>query len=147
MKGYKCILLAVDLHPNCDNAAVQRAIDIARDSNAKLYVVHAVEHVNAYGVAQAYPTVLNLEDEMVESARGELSKFGKNWGVSDDHLLIEVGSPKVVILDQVSKLHADLIVVGSHGRHGISLLLGSTANTVLHHAPCDVLAVRVHDKH
>ena len=38
---------------------------------------------------------------------------------------------------------ADLIVVGSHGRHGLALLLGSTASGVLHGAPCDVLAVRV----
>jgi universal stress protein A len=37
----------------------------------------------------------------------------------------------------------DLIVVGSHGRHGLQLLLGSTANGVLHLAECDVLAVRV----
>jgi universal stress protein A len=37
----------------------------------------------------------------------------------------------------------DLVVVGSHGRHGLSLLLGSTANGVLHGAGCDVLAVRV----
>jgi universal stress protein A len=40
---------------------------------------------------------------------------------------------------------ADLIVVGSHGRHGIKMLLGSTANAVLHHAHCDVLAVRLKD--
>ena len=38
---------------------------------------------------------------------------------------------------------ADLIIVGSHGRHGLALLLGSTANGVLHGASCDVLAVRV----
>ena len=37
----------------------------------------------------------------------------------------------------------DLIVVGSHGRHGLALLLGSTANDVLHGAPCDVLAVHL----
>ena len=35
------------------------------------------------------------------------------------------------------------LVVGSHGRHGLALLLGSTANAVLHGAPCDVLAVRI----
>jgi universal stress protein A len=41
---------------------------------------------------------------------------------------------------------ADLIIVGSHGRHGLALLLGSTANNVLHHAPCDVMAVRLPDE-
>jgi len=41
--------------------------------------------------------------------------------------------------------NVDLIIVGSHGRHGLALLLGSTANGVLHHAKCDVLAVRIKD--
>jgi universal stress protein A len=39
--------------------------------------------------------------------------------------------------------NCDVIVVGSHGRHGLALLLGSTANDLLHGAPCDVLAVRL----
>ena len=39
----------------------------------------------------------------------------------------------------------DLIVIGGHGRHGLALLLGSTANAVLHGAPCDGLAVRIRD--
>jgi universal stress protein A len=41
------------------------------------------------------------------------------------------------------ELDADLIVLGTHGRHGLGLMLGSTANAVLHGAPCDVLAVKV----
>ena len=41
------------------------------------------------------------------------------------------------------ELETDLIVVGSHGRYGLALLMGSTANGVLHGATCDVLAVRV----
>jgi universal stress protein A len=39
----------------------------------------------------------------------------------------------------------DLIVVGSHGRHGLALIFGSTSNSVLHGATCDVLAVRISD--
>ncbi len=40
-------------------------------------------------------------------------------------------------------MDADLIVLGTHGRHGLGLILGSTANGVLHGASCDVLAVRI----
>ena len=45
------------------------------------------------------------------------------------------------IVEVAAEQHCDLIIVGSHGRHGLALLLGSTANDVLHGAPCDVLAV------
>ena len=51
----------------------------------------------------------------------------------------------MVVLEEVERLKADLIIVGSHGRHGVRLLLGSTANAILHGAKCDVLAVRIPD--
>ena len=47
------------------------------------------------------------------------------------------------IHSKAEEIGADLIVVGSHGRYGLALLMGSTANGVLHGATCDVLAVRV----
>lgn len=145
MKTYKCILLAVDLHPKNDKLTVNKAAELAKEYHAKLYLVHALEHINAYGVAQAYPTVLDLEDEMLADARKELTKLGEKWGIPQADQFIEIGSPKSVILHKADELKADLIVVGSHGRHGVSLLLGSTANSVLHYAPCDVLAVRIAD--
>jgi universal stress protein A len=56
-----------------------------------------------------------------------------------------MGSPKLEIVRVAEENNVDLIIVGSHGKHGIALLLGSTANGVLHHAKCDVLAVRIYD--
>ena len=53
------------------------------------------------------------------------------------------GRPESEIHSLAKELKVDLIVVGSHGKHGLSLLLGSTANGVLQGSPCDVLAVRV----
>ena len=54
-----------------------------------------------------------------------------------------LGRPEVEIHTKAEEIGADLIVVGSHGRYGLALLMGSTANGVLHGATCDVLAVRV----
>jgi universal stress protein A len=59
---------------------------------------------------------------------------------------LETGSPKQEIIRIAEENAVDLIVVGSHGRHGLALLLGSTANGVLHHANCDVLAVRLQNQ-
>lgn len=59
MAIYQSILMAIDLHPSCDDITAKRAQEIAKLCNSKLSVVHAVEHINAYGVAQAYPTIID----------------------------------------------------------------------------------------
>lgn len=143
MAIYQNILLAIDLHPSCDELVAKRALDIAKQNNANLYIVHAIEHINAYGVAQAYPAVIDLEEDMVKEAKEELARLSSKFDIPATHQFVEVGSPKVVILSKAEQAKADLIIVGSHGRHGLSLLLGSTANAVLHHAACDILAVRI----
>lgn len=145
MDIYKHILVAIDLHPNCDKKTIERAKIIAKENNAKLSIVHAIEHINAYGVAEAYSAVLDVEEEMIKEAKTELTRIGEQFDIPPASQFIEVGSPKSVIMGKVEELGVDLIVVGSHGRHGMQLLLGSTANAVLHHANCDVLAVRVSD--
>jgi universal stress protein A len=60
---------------------------------------------------------------------------------TDRHL--EIGGTGHTILRLAEALGIDLILVGSHGRHGLASLLGSTARTVLNGAKCDVLAVRI----
>ena len=65
------------------------------------------------------------------------------FGIAPDQTAISFGRPAAEIRAYAEKIGADLIVVGSHGRTGISGLLGSTARGVLHGAPCDVLVVRV----
>lgn len=143
MKNFKHVLLALDLHPHCDKATVEQGIEIAKDCGAKLTLIHAIEHINAYGMAQAYPTLIDIEEHMVDEAKEQLQRIQKEYDIPDSDILLEKGSPKMVIIDAAKECDADLIVLGSHGRHGISALLGSTANAVLHHAPCDVLAVRI----
>lgn len=143
MAAYQNILLGVDLHPSCDETVIKRTVEIAKQANAKLTLVHAVEHINAYGVAQAYPALIDIEEEMLADAKKSLSELAAKFGISSSPQIVEVGAPRVIILEHAQKVKADLIVVGSHGRHGLGLVLGSTANAVLHYATCDVLAVRV----
>jgi universal stress protein A len=146
MKEYKHVVIAVDLHPNCDNRVVERGMALAKANGAAISIVHAVEHINAYGVAEAYSAVLDVEAQLLDDARKELAKLGDKLGIPTASQYLEVGAPKSVILAKVEELKADLIVVGSHGRHGFQLLLGSTADAVLHNANCDVLAVRVREE-
>ena len=62
--------------------------------------------------------------------------------MDEKHRLIEFGSTKNEVLRVAEEHKVDLIVTGSHGKHGLALLLGSTANAILHGADCDVLIVR-----
>lgn len=142
MAIYENILVAIDLHPTCDEIILKRVHALAKDG-ATLSVIHAVEHINAYGVAQAYPAVIDLEGEMLEEARKQLAALSKKFTIPVNHQYVEVGSPKVVILDKMKQLKIDLIVIGSHGRHGIGVLFGSTASAVIHHLSCDALVVKI----
>lgn len=142
---YRHLILGLDLHPECDLTLVRKAKDLAQLFGAQLTVVHAVEHLNTYGVGQAYPGILNIEEELLSLATKELAKVGEEMNIAQEHLVVQLGSPKIVLFHQVQVKNADLIVVGSHGRHGLGLLLGSTANAVLHNSNCDVLALRIRD--
>jgi universal stress protein A len=147
MAIYQNILVAIDLHPTCDEIILKRAHELANASSkpATLSIIHAVEHINAYGVAQAYPAVINLEDEMRAEAKNQLAQLAKKFSIPENQQYVEVGSPKVVILEKMKQLKTDLIIIGSHGRHGIGLLFGSTASAVIHHLSCDALVVKIPD--
>jgi universal stress protein A len=89
------------------------------------------------------PTV-QIEGELVERARIKLSELAQRLSLGDSPRLVETGSIKTEIVRAAQKHSADLIVLGSRERHGLAILLNFTEDTVLHAAPCDVLAVRLH---
>ncbi len=147
MKHYHKILVGLDLHPHYDNTPLKRALDIAKDNEAVLYTIHVIEHIPAYSLGQAYPSIIDLEEEIMKEAAKEMKKIAHHYGIPEEKQILVMGSPKTLIIEQAEKLKIDLIVVGSHGRHGLSLLMGSTASSVLSHAACDVLAVRQMKEH
>ena len=146
MEGYKHILLAVDFFEQTQ-AVANRAKALAETFQASLGLIHVVDNMplpdSGYGVDTAFE--IDLTSQMISAARTKLSALAKKLGVGQDRLWVELGSPKLEITRIAEENQVDLIVVGSHGRHGLALLLGSTANGVLHHAKCDVLAVRLQD--
>ena len=146
MENYKHILLAIDFYEHGE-AVANRAKDLANKYQAKLSIIHVVDTLPitdaSYGVD--IPFNMDLTTELLAGAKKRLAKLAEKLGVTADRLWLEMGSPKTEIIRIAEENKADLIVVGSHGRHGLALLLGSTANGVLHHATCDVLAVRLQD--
>lgn len=140
---YQHILIAVDLTEECDPVVV-RALELATSNNARASLVHIIEPM-AMAFGGDVPMDLSLlQQQQFDQARERLQSFAEHYPqlVSEQRHLV-YGQPRQEIHRLATEQGCDLIVVGSHGRHGLALLLGSTANDVLHGAPCDVLAVRL----
>jgi len=142
MSDYSKILIAVDLSEDSDHV-VQRARSVASGTSASLQLIHVIEPLSfAYG-GDIPMDFSGIQDEIHQQASAQLQRFGESHEMSADQQHIVLGRPEVEIHAKAEEIGADLIVVGSHGRYGLALLMGSTANGVLHGASCDVLAVRV----
>lgn len=142
MGEYRRILLAVDLTDECRRVA-KRARALADSANATLHIVHVIEPlVLAYG-GEVPMDLSAVQDQIEEQAQAHLADFAASFNVAPACRHLVFGRPESEIHRLAETESMDLIVVGSHGRHGLALLLGSTANGVLHGASCDVLAVRV----
>ena len=145
---YKRILVGVDFSAHSVRA-VRRALDLAQRHGGHVNLVHAVENQSYYD--QAYdpvitlPQYLNLDQELVEAAKERMRRMIEEVGSSEVPGNVLLGSAKRVILSQAEALHADLIVVGTHGRRGVTRLLGSTTSAIIHSARCDVLTVHIID--
>lgn len=145
MTNYKHILLAVELNAKTDSRLIKEAQEIAKISGANITLIHAIEYMSGFGVAYGIAISPEIETTLLENARKEMAKLGDKLGVSEQKQIIKHGPAKFIILEEAENLKADLIVVGSHGRQGLRMILGSTANAILHGAKCDVLVVRLKD--
>ena len=144
--AYQHVLFAADFSDEALKVG-ERAKDIARRYGARLSMIHVVEDVNISlgGGYELLPVLPELPDEtLLRESRAALGELASKLELQDAELwVVDAPSTKEGILGAAQDHGLDLIVVGSHGRHGLALLLGSTANAVLHGAPCDVLAVRI----
>jgi universal stress protein A len=146
MLNYKHILLTTDLSQDTVKLS-ERARNIAKCSNAKLSLVHVLEYTPVvYGSGEfSIPLDVNIEETLHKRAAEALANLGQQIGVAAADQYVEIGSIKRAVANLAEKINADLIIVGTHGRHGVEILLGATANAILHQAKCDVLAVRTYD--
>lgn len=145
MSLYKHILVATDFGDDCEKVAI-KALSLS-NNEAKVSLIHVLEPLDSIYGGEAYgATAIQLQqiqDEINRNTGGHLKEFGEKMGVSQEDRHLRIGHHTKEIRKFAEENQCDLIVLGSHGRHGLGLLLGSTANSILHGAQCDVLAVRV----
>ena len=143
MRDYSKILVCLDLSEGSERIA-ERAQCIAKRYGASLTLLHVVEYVPVEPMGEALLPTVQIESELVDRARKRLAELAGKLALSDARQLVETGGIKTEIIRTAQRLAVDLIVLGSRERHGLAILLNFTEDTILHAAPCDVLAVRLH---
>jgi nucleotide-binding universal stress UspA family protein len=150
MIALKNVLVATDFSEPSETA-LEYGRAMARTFNATLHVVHVVDTFLPGMVAETAPaSYAGLLDELEKAAQRQLDATVRE----DDRrelgataVLLRQTGPALGIVTYAENANVDLIVMGTHGRGGLShLLMGSVAERVVRTAPCPVLTVR-HPEH
>jgi len=145
MSQYKNILVAVECSQSSKLVLKKAAEFAAERDDVKIHIVHVVLDLiiaDWAGSPGQVPPPLDQE-ELAQSGAEYLKPMIEQAGLDPNHLIVCFGSPAQTILKQAENLETDLIIAGSHSRHGLEILLGSTAHKILNLAETDVLLVRV----
>ncbi|WP_162902415.1 universal stress protein [Facilibium subflavum] len=136
---YQKILVAINIYEDY-NHVIDSAKAFAEKVNAPVDVVTVIDNA-----AEFVPAAIDFQRSLQENAKEKLETIKPRLeGIKASYHILE-GNPNHQITHYANENHCDLIIIGSHGRHGINLLLGSTANSVLHKSKCDVLTVRIRE--
>ena len=146
---YKRILISVD-GSDTSNRALNQAIALCRDMQARLRILHVVDSGRLFVADGAYVDIQRLEEAFSQAGNKlltEAAATAKAAGVTADTQIAQTESPNTriaeVIVREAKEWQADLIVLGTHGRRGLShFVLGSVAEGVARSASVPVLLVR-----
>ena len=121
-----------------------RAIDVAREMSSdlsKLHLVHVLFPLDNVSPGVVWGGI--TDDKREEAIRDEFRQLVEDKGLSGVNIVIRFGNPGLEIAEYAEEIGADLIVLPSHGYHGVKrLILGSVAERVIRHATCSVLVLR-----
>lgn len=143
--NYKTILVAMDFSLAAETVG-KHAKAMAEQYHANLTILHVFEYIPPITLADDpfTPPPADFDESVaLDHATAQLRRMAENLGLEKFEQHVVAGTAKHEVVRLAREHQSDLIILGSHGRHGISRLLGSTAAYVLHNAPCDVLAIRI----
>lgn len=137
---YTTILHATDLGGNHFKLC-QQALKLAQSLGADIHFLHVIEPPASLQLAQGlgFTEVINPP---VEDVVAVMRILGEALNIPVSHQHVETGSTYQNVLKLVSALACDLVILGSHSDDGLPAFLGSTAHSIIHHAPCDVLTIK-----
>ncbi len=144
MNHYQNILLAIDFS-DYGHYVAQRAKQLADQFSAHLHIIHVLDNIAMPDTP--YGLVIPLDEDssydLLEAEKNKFKQISDQLDIAPTRRWMVWGEPQQEITQLATQQHIDLIVVGSHGRHGLAVLMGSTAKGVLYHADCDVLAIHL----
>ncbi len=144
MSYYKKIIVAIDFNAEHENV-IKRALSVCQspDDLSLVYVSMPVIYIQPFLYGAEYNSISDFEAVGIATKR--LEEIADKFGINNKNVHVKTGDIPDEIKQIANENEADLIVIGTHGRSGIKILLGSTANAVLHGVKQDVLAVRMHE--
>ena len=147
MQAYKKLLVAIDLEYEAE-LVIKKALAIS-DKDSEIYLLYVVTplsdvlYANGLGLVSPMLEVEGLQQEAINAAKERLEALQSQYSEANIVAEVLVGDTVSTIVSEAVERQSQVIVLGSHGKKGLQLLLGSTASGVLHHAKCDTLAVRL----
>ena len=139
---YQIALIAIDLSDNSAQV-LQKAKAMIQRAKCDYQVICCYEPLITYLTEMSLPITSFDESEMIATLKQRLTETVAESGLDCAKACMVESVVGPGICQQANKIQAELIIIGSHGRSGLSVLIGSTTNYVLHHAEADVLAVRL----
>lgn len=137
---YKNILHASDLSENHFDLC-KKVVKFAHAIGAQLHFLHVIETPASLQWAQSLGFA-ELATPVKDGAQVVMTTLSDALNISPENMHVEIGSAYLHILESVKALGSDLVILGSHSTTSMHTFLGSTAQAVIHHAPCDVLTMR-----
>lgn len=144
MATYKHILVGLDLSPQSQQV-VDRVKALSTGKDPKISICHILEPLSFTYGGDIPVDLSDVQSQLESQAKIRLAELAAQLGVDESNQYLVLGQPSHEMHALAREKKVDLIVVGSHGRHGLALIFGSTSNSVLHGAHCDVLAVHIQD--
>ena len=148
MSSLQQLLVPVDGSPTSAKA-MDTAVQLARSNGARIRLLHVIDeldYVNGFETPGTYrEDVAPLMRAAGERLLARMHRLAANKCVPCDSVLVESGAGRVCdrVAEQARQVHADMIVLGSHGRRGLArLFMGSDAEQIVRHAPVPVLVVK-----
>lgn len=143
--GIRSILVPIDFSVHSKNA-LKYAIPMAQQFRATLHLVYVVEPT-IYPADLGFGQVVlpGVEEELRQKGARELEALiGREIaGTVEATSAVRTGNPHHEILNEAAERKVDLIILATHGHSGVEhMLFGSTADRIVHHAPCPVLTIR-----